>query len=219
MSNNEDATASVLCDLEVSARYRSTYVNEPGDEHIVPHDFQLITQDGIVVGRMLADLVCASEIGAGGLHMVCDGDSSSLLNICEALFDQETGDLREELNPNDDHVSRFLFIHRSVFLPCVSAATRQAMLHRIGSSVLNYDDLIVGWSSLCELTASEMKELGYVRVAGTGMVFCHLTRRNPYSDFYEREGTVPVMEVVLPATAAKDFEELWFESCDEIPEY
>jgi len=218
MSNMDESVEPVVCEMHVTARYRSTFVEVPGDEYVVPHDFQLVTSDNVVVGRLLGDLVCVSELADEALINICDSDSDALLHVCEALFVPGTGDLHEELNPSKEHVSRFLFIYRSVFLPCVLPATRQAMLYRIANSVLNYDDVIVGWSSLGELTPSALKELGYVRIAGSGMVFCRLTQRNPYSNFQELEGTVPPMTVIPPATAASDFEELWVATTDEISE-
>ena len=207
----------IPCNLHVTLSVRLLGDLETGYQFIIPVDVKLVTLDEVVVGRMSGDLVLASSIDPESLFDICDSDSAGLAQACAALFPEGSDELHPEINPGHEFVSRFLFIYRSAFLPCVSQDSRQMMLHCLAEKILNHDDVIIGWESLAGLEAHRLAELGYRRIAATGMVFTMLTYTSRFAELMEENETVPSISVVLPATAKDDFEALWQQACKAMP--
>jgi hypothetical protein len=205
------------CNLLVTLSVRLFGDPELGEQFIIPVDVKLVTLDEVVVGRMSGDLVLSSLLDPESLFDICSFDSVGLARACAALFPEGSDELHQEINPGQDFVSRFLFIYRSAFLPCVSHDSRQVMLHSMADRVLNHDDVIIGWDSLAGLESHHLAELGYRRIASTGMVFSMLTYTSPFAALLEASDIVPSISVAVPETAKEDFDALWQQACKAMP--
>ena len=212
-SDNNDLD-SILCDIVISERHSTFDESDFGHRYIAPYEIRLETESGIVIGKMLGDLVNSGRIEADELYAVCDSDSAGLFAACQALFPYESEELHVDINPNHDHVGRFLFIHQWAFHPCVSPLNRMVLLHLMGDHILRYDDVIVAWETLADLEPSQLAELGYAKIAGTGLIFSHLSRLNEFTSRYDADDEEYQIIVSPPATAAQDFVNLWKEVSD-----
>jgi hypothetical protein len=198
------------CDLEVTSRFIAHAPFEECQE-IVPVEFKLVTSDGVVIGQMSGDVVAVVRIDDADLFEVCDADSGGLSHACDALFPRGSSDLHDELNPQHHPVMKMLFLWRAAFLPIVTEEHRMIFMHLIADRFMEPDAVVIMGSSTIDLSAAQLAELGYRKIAGTNFVFCFTCEMNSFSDSFDLDEGGIVVE--LPVTAAQDFIELWNHEC------
>ena len=151
--------------------------------------------DRFLVGRLSLNQVLWARALAERVSPfdVCDDDSQGLYEVYMALTKgkgQFRGDLR--LRGSIEHV---LFMHRAVLHPDLRRYRRGVLDAAL--ALFGADSLAVLWRRTGDFTEAELAELGFARIARTGLIYRHSARRSTFRAANPRGQTVD-----LAATAA-----------------
>lgn len=141
-------------------------------------------EDEYVVGRLGLDQILWSDAQVDGvpLHLVCDNDSSGMVELYESLT-EDGEEFRTELGI-EMPASHVLFLHAAVFHPCVHAH-RQGILDA-AFRLMGGDCLAVMWRDTSGLPQAQLTQLGFRRAAGSELVYRHSMNRTPFGDAHPR---------------------------------
>jgi hypothetical protein len=140
------------------------------------------TDAEIEAGEIVMRVVSTTEVTNTGesLYHVCDADSTELEGIYAALFDSD-GETKEELDIEPGW-NNLVFLEGVKIDP--EFQRTGLVIHAIETAIAMFasEGLVVAIEERLELSVDEWKQLGFVRAAGTGLVFRDQLTKNPYRD-------------------------------------
>jgi hypothetical protein len=116
------------------------------------------------------------------LFDVCDADSQGLH---EAHVTLTNGG--QEFRPDlgiEEITDQVLLFYRAVFHPAVHLY-RPAVLHA-AFTLFGELSLAVMWKDTTGLTQADLADLGFRKVAGSDLIFCHSALRTPFGDRFPK---------------------------------
>jgi hypothetical protein len=146
--------------------------------------------ESVVVGKIAADqlLLSAAELDGEPLISICDADSSGMVELFEALF--ENGyEFQPELDIEEvtDHV---IFLWNMVLHPRV--APFEAGILDTVCDLLGKDCAVVMRRNVCLLSDKELADLHFCKIAGTDFVFRHLAFQSEFTKVNPQGVEVPL---------------------------
>ena len=143
---------------------------------------QALTDDGAEeqAGSITLRLVSAAEAANNGesLYDVCDADSALLESVYVALFDDD-GELREELDI-EPAWSNLLVVENVNVEPAYRDSTARVQMIETAMSVFCDAGLVIAVEESLKLSLAEWRQVGFQRIAGSGLVIRDQLRINPY---------------------------------------
>jgi len=139
--------------------------------------------DEVVLGMIGADQLLFGDCIYDNQHLisVCDADSSGMVELFEALFDEEYKFQPElEVEETTEYV---LFVWKGVFHP--KLRPYQSTILESLSRMMGLFCAMVMRRAACELSDKELANLRFQKIAGTDFVFkhtsfeCEFSRENP----------------------------------------
>lgn len=150
------------CSINAIPYEPGDYVNEGTVDVLVDdHILGRLSLDYIDTGRVLDD-------GREDLIDVCDSDSQGWYNVYAALYDQETGDLAEEIGC-DDTFDFLLLLYKMRLHPAIlhlePFILSQVARIRGGASIFTMLD------SVPSIPVKELANIGFAKVANSELYF------------------------------------------------
>jgi len=156
-------------------------------ERIRPHGHRKIivdseTDEEIEAGEIILRVVLATEATNQGEDLldVCDADSAVLEGIYAALFDQQ-GETKDELDIEPGW-NNLVFIEKVEVDPQYRQTSLVTQAIETALAMFGSESLVVAVEELLGLSIEEWKQLGFMRIAETGLVFRDQLKVNPYRD-------------------------------------
>ena len=140
------------------------------------------TDEEIETGEIVLRIVLVTEATNTGedLFDVCDADSAVLEGIYAALVDSQ-GELREELDIEPGW-NNLVLVEKVEVDPEFRQTTLTIQTIETALAMFASEGLVVAVEEGLELSIEEWKRLGFVRIAGKGLVFRDQLKKNPYRD-------------------------------------
>jgi len=172
----------LLCSIEFTLSVGTVPWNDPSEyvQEIIGIVIGHFNVDEVKIGEISLRLVQVSEAVNQGenLYDVCDSYSAALESIYGHLFDKD-GEIREELDIEPAY-NNILFVE-SVELDSGYRDTK-VMVQVVETAIATFapDGLIVAFEKGLELKKEAWKNLGFKRIADSGIVFRDNQKVNPY---------------------------------------
>lgn len=161
------------------------------------------------VGKLSLDQILWMDALVDGVSLfeICDNDSGGMHEV-HSILTKGKQEFRPDLQIKEvtDHV---LFLYGAVFHPSIHPY-RQAILQSI-FRLFGEECLAVMWKDTSGLSETELADLGFRKIAGSDLIFRHMTLRTPFSDRFPKGQDAEV-------TAQPEFDEWvkleWKRFCD-----
>jgi hypothetical protein len=133
-----------------------------------------------VVGKLAMDQILWADALSDGVPLfdVCDNDSAGL-HDAHVILTNGHDSFRPDLGIAEA-TSHVMFLYGAVFHPSIHAF-RQGILDT-AFNLFGEESVALMWLETSGLTAAELAELGFKKIAGQGLIFRHSVLPTPFGD-------------------------------------
>jgi hypothetical protein len=151
-------------------------------------------QNEYTVGKLAMDQILWAEAIVDGvlLFEICDNDSQGLHEV-HTILTKGKQEFRPDLRI-EEVTSHVMFLYGAVFHPSIHAY-RKGILDA-AFNMFGDESLAVMWKDTSGLSEVELADLGFCKIAGSGLIFRHSSLRTPFGDKFPKGQDADV--VALP---------------------